>query len=554
MKRCLGFLMMFFMATAAQAQNKNCADCGAKPADDGAPTEWWAASNAQILNAPCMRKTPFTEDEMTSWLNDHRKVTISASAEVKGFTLQNENPKLITAFKELVDSSSFAGVKSSSCHRVLCAVQEVFGKKLGTQLLFMHERFGMNGSQYTNAGADEWKTDELDQVLIGLSAFPENLLPQDRNKQLIHFSRGYSLIIYGENGAYVDANSMIEIFDPWNDLETGRQRMTIVHEVGHNLARWNHSDDSTSEWLKISGDWTKKTTIDKDGTSKDEWTSHTPSRVMSKYGLTNPSEDFAEMTVAYRFNSKELKKKNPEVYRLMKNVYFDGLEYTDEASCQESNSNIAKVKKALPEFQLKTVNIGMHSWSVGLDDESIAKAEAPCGGFPLSQIGKARPYHLVQDPAFLQCVQDQAKVAMLTRTAQKIMGDQKSLFSPQMADQIPDSAVPSIVSRQILSKIQSDLRTVLQASLKEYMKGVYFNDGDCDREKYPYMSVSMAVPGFNKSFSTEVLGADYLYRDSFNSFLTQACHEIEDHNHSSASKKKQVSDEEVAKTVESFFQ
>lgn len=296
---------------------------------------WSAASKSQIRNAACTRKELFTENEMKSWL-DQQTENRNQSKTIHGIQFEDESAEALKAFERLTTAVDFFGrekpaaeqpVYSSTCKKVSCAVKEVFGET-GTQLLFMLKKFGFNGSHIAHSDdADAWKKSELDQVLLALTDFPESVLPMRENKKLIHFKRGYQR----GGGDSTIANAVIEIFDLWDNDSKEEKRYTLTHEIGHYIAGESDVDDS-DYWKSLSG-WESETRI-VDGEEVEEFKVSNPSTIVSRYGKSNPAEDFAESASAYRYNPELLKRKSPQKYELIKNVIFNGVEYTSEDSCK----------------------------------------------------------------------------------------------------------------------------------------------------------------------------------------------------------------------------
>ena len=68
--------------------------------------------------------------------------------------------------------------------------------------------------------------------------------------------------------------------------------------------------------------------------------------MVSTYGTRNPSEDFAESIVAYRYNPKPMKDSCPDKYNYIKDIIFDGIEYLDESGCKDKELS----KKRFPKL------------------------------------------------------------------------------------------------------------------------------------------------------------------------------------------------------------
>jgi hypothetical protein len=295
---------------------------------------WEAASVSNIKAAHCMRKTPFTEDEMTKWMVANQSPA-TAAKKINGIAFEGESPENLKTFEYLTNAKNLFGDTdskrqksfTSTCKKVACAVKDIFGST-GTQLLFMHRKFGMNGSHLAKDSTSSWKKAELDSILLALTDYPEGILPIQENRPLVHFERGY---MRGPGQENVIANASIEIFDLWNEQGAEEKRYTLTHELGHAIAGVTGLDDS-KKWMKLSG-WETITKVVKGKTVKTLKLTK-PETIISKYGLTNNWEDLAESASAYRYNPKQLKKVSPEKYAFIKEVLFDNVEYTSEEACK----------------------------------------------------------------------------------------------------------------------------------------------------------------------------------------------------------------------------
>lgn len=289
---------------------------------------FYSVSNSDVLKSHCTRSIPFSEKEMSNWLESQaRSDTRSVNANVFGIELVDESPYLIKLFEALLTNENWLSgpqkTYSSSCEKVYCAAQELFGDKVGTQLLFMLGRFGFNGSHLRIKNADLWKSEELDTVLLSLSDLPKHLIsstPVTYNHLLAHFKRSESAQPHGSEPI---ANAMIFVFDNWNRISLGSQRYAVFHELGHDTGGVLDLSDSPA-WLQAAG-W-KDTDL--------EWQLAHPETAISQYAETNPFEDFAESFAAYRYNPETLKALNPTVYRFFKTKVFHNIEYTSEKDCR----------------------------------------------------------------------------------------------------------------------------------------------------------------------------------------------------------------------------
>ena len=361
------FLLLFLLSNFNYAQEDSCNHSHHPQienlADIAKQLNWEAVSVANIRSAPCTKKTPYSVEEMTNWLKAHQSPMTKAK-KIHGISFEGESPENLATFELLTTFKTFFGEPdpknqktfSSQCKKVDCAVKEIFGPKTGIQLLFMHRKFGMNGSHLITANRSSWKSSELDHVLLSLSDYPPGLLPAEPNRPLTHFKRGYLPGYASEN---VIANASIEVFDLWDEQSPEEKRYAIVHELGHNLGGLAGRADESSKWLKMSG-WTKETKVI-NGEKVTDYKATKPESIISKYGFTNPAEDFAESVSAYRYNPKKLKSISPEKYNFIKEVIFDNVEYTSEEACKNpkriSDSYVKQAETLISNWQPSTQEI-----------------------------------------------------------------------------------------------------------------------------------------------------------------------------------------------------
>lgn len=128
--------------------------------------------------------------------------------------------------------------------------------------------------------------EELNSWLKALEYVPKHLTKFKYNKKLSKFVRGVDDKTY--------ANATMEFFDGWSRKPEDFRIYTAIHEFSHN---WNYSEDQdldkTDEWLSLSG-WQKN--------EANLWNKKNLEAFVSDYSMVSPSEDYAETSVAYRFN------------------------------------------------------------------------------------------------------------------------------------------------------------------------------------------------------------------------------------------------------------
>ncbi|WP_413560020.1 hypothetical protein [Bdellovibrio sp. HCB209] len=307
------------------------------------PTGWWSVSPEQVAGAPCKNRRSPSDAEMLSFLQPSS--LNKKSENLFGISFKDEDPELLQLFRDLhsYDISMKDAkplVLKSSCNKVVCSAQSIYGSRVGLQILYMLKRYGFNGSHLRTTNASQWRSDELDDVLTALADYPMELYPLDYNRKLVHVKRGSRMKLPGGESV---ANSLMEIYDMWNEITQMERQQTLLHELGHVVARKDNVDDS-APWLKVAGWQERIRTIG--GRPVTDYTLVNPSKAVSSYGKTNPREDFAETVVAYRFNGANLKVRQPEKYEFLKLRVFDEKEYLSAQACLTSKSRTETKKVA----------------------------------------------------------------------------------------------------------------------------------------------------------------------------------------------------------------
>lgn len=294
-------------------------------------------TRADVNKAPCRLKVPPSEDQLLSYFAKQPSAQKTDSMELNGIKFENEDPQLLKLFADLHHGPGkiIQQIKpsfSSSCKKVLCAVQEIYGQKQGLQILYLLSRYGFNASDKVVMNSSAWRVDELDDVLVMFADFPPQILPIEfaNGWQFVHHKRGVKPV----DGVGVYANAKIEVFDRWGRLPREERQSTLFHEVGHVLG-FVDKRHLSEEWLTLSR-W--KGPAAATGMESEGWTLDCGAAV-SKYGQTNPVEDFAETVTAYRYNAVQLKRENFPKYEYMRLRVFDGVEYDRPAGCQNKARN-----------------------------------------------------------------------------------------------------------------------------------------------------------------------------------------------------------------------
>lgn len=306
---------------------------------------WFGASAGQVKNSVCRNKKILSDQDLENYFTS-KYPTGDANADFKGFKLKNENPKMIENIKKLTmipDKASgeicvwckprFEQKKyniSESCTSAVCVAKAAFGDKLGLRMLYLIDRYGFNSSSDVFVNSSPWTANELDHAIQTIGDLPSFMFPIDPNQKFTHYTRGVSERSGKEETI---ANASMEFLAGFDDMTSPDERSyVIVHEWGHNLSQ-DMKIDTSKEWLDLSG-W-----VDKGG----DWKSTKAHSLVSKYGATNPGEDFAESVATYRYNPKLLQALNPEKYNFIKEVVFQGVEYLDQKTCDEQNCYMNKI-------------------------------------------------------------------------------------------------------------------------------------------------------------------------------------------------------------------
>lgn len=437
---------------------------------------WSPASRSQIRNAACTRKNPFTESEMTSWLRSNSG-TERQNKTVHGINLEGETKENILAFERLTTAVNFfgqaapAGEQSrfnSECKKVDCAVKEIFGET-GTQLLFMLRKFGFNGSHLAHPeDADAWKKNELDEVLLALTDFPESVIPLKDNKKLIHFKRGYQR----GGGDNTVANAVIEIFDLWNRESKEDKRYTLTHEIGHYIAGESGVDDS-DYWKAISG-WESRTSL-VDGEEVEEFEAANPSTLVSRYAKSNPAEDFAESASAYRYNPELLKRKSPQKYELIKNVIFNGVEYTSEQSCTNpmtlTSEIIADAESLYRTWQPSRAEL-----------EKITKGCTIAAVRILSETEKVN----LSSSEMNECYESALDAYSKEFLVESLRDHPHIEFMRPLLRNAPKLNLPDGIHQSHLSKVQGSMKEFFPNWISEGVKNLYFMTPKCEDSEFDH--------------------------------------------------------------------
>lgn len=314
--------------------------------------EWWGASNQQVAKASCRAPGPPTQADMGEVVRANstgRKVTKT----VHGVRFENEPKELVEAFEQLTTRNSAYGGKynvkeaqvnvqslhqvNPACKSVTCAMDKIWGPELGQKILYIKLKHGYNASELAFDNASRFNVTELNDVLMALEDLPPTLQPLGfrGDQRLVPYTVGQSVYAPGER---ILANSGVIFFDRWRESGSLTRQYTTFHELAHNISSRHDNADSSNEWKQLSG-WKG---------FGDTWERSPGACMISKYGMGNPGEDFAEVLSAYRYNPTNLEKSCPDKYRYMKEKVFGGMEYKNNSQCARANPDqIASVHQGL---------------------------------------------------------------------------------------------------------------------------------------------------------------------------------------------------------------
>lgn len=290
---------------------------------------FYGASENQILNAPFKSMDLPTKETIKGLINEYTLNDEIIDQEVNGFYFINESKKMIEVFKHLTTPPSFAKTivefPASSCEKVTCAIDEIWGSDLGPKILYIFIKHKFNASEYAYIKSSRLKISEINDIILSLDDLPEHLIPipKRRFQRLNHFERGDYLPAYG----IVPAIASVILFDAWSLLTSPRRQYTVYHELGHNIGEKNKRIDLSDDWVKL-GDWK----LEEGETIRDEYSvwyinDHSKGCFISEYAKKHPMEDFAESVAAYRYNGINFKAKCPLKYNFMKTKIFKDIEF-----------------------------------------------------------------------------------------------------------------------------------------------------------------------------------------------------------------------------------
>lgn len=330
------------------------------------PLTWFSAQESHVESAICRREGPKNHSEVMRYFADLDSTSPLQSKDlndvrVRGVLFQNERPSLVLAFAEL---TSFTEITEEgrlnktisekplnvpqSCTKVLCAVEHIFGEKVGPMILFLMHKYSLNAAPEAFDKAGTWSESELSRVLKALTLVPEHLTSSFRlNQQLSRIQGGHP---GGQTTVLADAR--MRFYNPWSRQSERTQELVVLHEFAHvfaNTISTYHgeffSHDQGNIWNGLFGQ-------------------NLTASFVSQYSQKNTLEDFAESFVAYRLNPDLLIQSSPEKYAYLKKYIFAGAEYTSPEKCQNTKISLQEPSLSGPSkeeiFNSCKVFVGRH--------------------------------------------------------------------------------------------------------------------------------------------------------------------------------------------------
>ncbi|MFY7992649.1 MAG: hypothetical protein ACOVP4_05090 [Bacteriovoracaceae bacterium] len=290
-------------------------------------------SDEEIMNARCKTKSAPSLKEMESFINGN--TSLIKTEIINGVSIKNESPIAIEAFKDLTTNKDFffntlmkenqTQIQSKysinpSCAKALCAVKKIWGDELGTKILYLKMRYGINSSELAYSDedmtAERFKIDEIDDIIMAIADLPKDYQSLFKNKPIIH------MVLKKDIPTNI-ANASIIVFNKWVEQSRAQRQFAIYHELIHNISSHKNEICESKDWRALSG-WSSKN----NGKS---WEYDLEKECFAtNYAKKNSSEDFAESATVYRYAPEKFKEKCPKKYQFIKNKLFNNIEYTTD--------------------------------------------------------------------------------------------------------------------------------------------------------------------------------------------------------------------------------
>jgi hypothetical protein len=368
------------------------------PTPGASPLPWTIGDIANPAKIPCFQKTAPTDAELVSAILGYRSGK-KIDQKIATFTIQKEDIVLVDALSTLLKdkdgkSADLSTLKiaprGGSPLDAVDAARQIFGEREGVQILYLYLRYRMYASPYLEANLALWTAEELDDVLLGLSDLPKHLVPFPLGYWEIKgggfqplLRSAHTLKVQEDDNSTVIANSEMLFFDAWDGLDSMHRRDDVFHEASHNLQyliydRQNWTN--LSPWPKTIDEYTSPHGVSQKDTETITTTYHDTlaEPFVTQYAKASPAEDFAESSTAYRYRPDWLLAHNPAKYAYLKEVIFDGIEYTSEAACTRPESTTTAAVEALKKNFVLFQNDAIAGRDGATKDKQVALAKAAC--------------------------------------------------------------------------------------------------------------------------------------------------------------------------------
>ena len=220
-----------------------------------------------------------------------------------------DDPQALDALEILLgstDAANIAGRLPAGCRTAGCAADVIFGRGVGTRLLFILQRFGYNASPFATRAAQPWTAAQLDEIISIFETVPRSLFDGARARVrplvLIATPPATEAVIELGNG-----DDGIRLASIWSILGRPARRGVLLHELAHNLltelagsSRAEAMPASFLEWTAIAAKGER----------------------ISQYASRSAAEDFAEAFVAYLRTPVHLKAVSAERFEFMRRQVF----------------------------------------------------------------------------------------------------------------------------------------------------------------------------------------------------------------------------------------
>lgn len=284
---------------------------------------WTVGARAESARLPrvemataCLETDAPDDDYMRNWIATWADGATRRTMSVRGVGFVDQPASLLREYMRLVPAAQpERTVAGTTCTTVECALDERFGKGVGLRLLFMLLRHGFDGSQLDRPEAQPWTREELDDVLLALSDLPASATPQ----------RPVALLLTSERASSDEA---VRIDPSWTGLPRQARRFAVfVAVAGHFETRMSQRPEFGTMWMAALGGEAIR-----------------QPELLRLAGLPaigpqpTPGSDMSIGAALYRYAPESLMATVPKLYALLRETFFDGLEYRHAEQCGAGRS------------------------------------------------------------------------------------------------------------------------------------------------------------------------------------------------------------------------